>query len=124
MKNSIKKVSAQFEILEINSKKTFSITKDKEKITFYDERLIEEVINRKFNDKYKRLLYIIADINNSEDTTESDTELVRKQIDELKSKLINKYGKYINEKLLNKYLKMLLILESKIEVKEKRNRGR
>jgi len=63
------------------------------------------------------------DINNSEDSEESDAYIVRDQIDELRNSLINKYEKYLSRDILNKYLKMLLILESKIVVPEK-HRGR
>lgn len=123
MINSIKKVATEFEIVEFDEKKLFSIKKDEEKISLYDSNLVENVIDRKFNDTYKRLLYIVMDINNSEDSEESDAYIVRDQIDELRNSLINKYEKYLSRDILNKYLKMLLILESKIVVPEK-HRGR
>jgi len=123
MMNSIKKVATEFEIVEFDEKKLFSIKKDEEKISLYDSNLVENVIDRKFNDTYKRLLYIVMDINNSEDSEESDAYIVRDQIDELRNSLINKYEKYLSRDILNKYLKMLLILESKIVVPEK-HRGR
>lgn len=123
MKNSFKKTSQEFEVLEIENKKTFIIKKDEQKITFYDERLIEELINNKFNQKYKKLLYIIMDIITSDDATETDAEIIREQIDELRNKVLNKYGRYISKELLNKYLKMLHILDSKLVVPE-RHRGR
>ena len=68
-------------------------------------------------------MYIIVDINNSEDATESDGELVRNQIEELRCAIINKYAKFLNKDLINRYLKMLLILESKLIIPEK-SRGR
>lgn len=123
MKNSIKKVNTEFEVIELEDKKVFTLKKDEEKITFYDEALVEDVISNKINESYKRLLYIIVDINNSEDATESDGELVRNQIEELRSSIINKYAKYLNKDLINRYLKMLLILESKLIIPEK-SRGR
>ena len=123
MMNSIKKVATEFEIVEFDEKKLFSIKKEEEKISLYDSNLVENVIDRKFNDTYKRLLYIVMDINNSEDSEESDAYIVRDQIDELRNSLINKYEKYLSRDILNKYLKMLLILESKIVVPEK-HRGR
>jgi len=123
MMNSIKKVATEFEIVEFDEKKLFSIKKDEEKISLYDSNLVENVIDRKFNDTYKRLLYIVMDINNSEDSEESDAYIVRDQIDELRNSLIYKYEKYLSRDILNKYLKMLLILESKIVVPEK-HRGR
>jgi len=119
----IKKVNIDFEVVEFDDKKTFIIEKDEKKVKIYDERLIEEIISNKFNERYKRLLYIIMDINNSDDTSDTDTDLVRCQIDELRNLLMNKYKNHLSKELLNKYLKMLLILESKIVVPEK-SRGR
>lgn len=123
MKNSFKKINAEFEIVEFDDKKTFTVKKEEEKITFYDEKLIEDIIIKKFNDKYKRLLYVIMDITSSEDSTDTDADLVRSQIDELRNLLLNKYSKYLSKELINKYIKMLLILDSKLVIPE-RHRGR
>lgn len=123
MKSELNKVSKELKIVEIEDSNSFVIKKEKETITIYDESLIEEIIERKFQDKYKKLLYIIMDINNSEDSTESDADLVREQIQELEVMLIKKYGKYLKEGTLNRYLKMLLILNSKLEPPKVR-RGR
>lgn len=123
MKSELNKVSKELKIVEMEDSNSFVIKKEKETITIYDESLIEEIIERKFQDKYKKLLYIIMDINNSEDSTESDADLVREQIQELEAMLIKKYGKYLKEATLNRYLKMLLILNSKLEPPKVR-RGR
>lgn len=121
--NSLKKVSSEFEIIEFDDKKSFSIKNKEEKITIYDDGLATELIDKKFNIEYKKLLYIIMDINNSDDSTESDGLLVRDKIDELKNVIINKYSKYISKELLNKYIKMIMILEEKLVIPEK-SRGR
>lgn len=119
----LKKINIDFEVIEFEDKKTFTIEKDEKKVKIYDEKLIEEVISNKFSERYKRLLYIIMDINNSDDSSDTDVEIIRCQIDELRNSLINKYKNYLSNELLNKYLKMLLILESKIALPEK-SRGR
>lgn len=121
--NSLKKVSCEFEIIEFDDKKSFSIKNKEEKITIYDEALATELIDKKFNTEYKKLLYIIMDINNSDDSTESDGLLVRDKIDELKNVILNKYSKYISKELLNRYIKMIMILEEKLVIPEK-SRGR
>lgn len=115
----LKKNNNNFEIIENNEKEVLTIENNKNKISIYDKKLTEEIISNKFNEKYRRLLYIITDINSSEDTTDTDECLVREQIDELKNNFLLKYKKHISKELLNKYLKMLLILETKIVVKEK-----
>ena len=123
MKNSFKKVNSVFEVVEHDDELVYTIKKAEEKITIYDKRLMEEVVTKKFNENYKRILYIIMDINTSEDATDSDVEIVRNRIEELRASLLKKYEKYIDKNLLNKYLKMLMILESKLVI-PKRGRGR
>lgn len=115
----LKKNNNNFEILENKEEDILTIACNKKKISIYDEKLTEKIISKRFNEKYKKLLYIIMDINNSDDTTDTDTFLVREQISELKNMLLNKYKKYISKEVLNKYLKMLLLLEDKIVVKDK-----
>lgn len=121
--NELKKVSTNFEIVEFNDKKAFGIIKDNKKISIYDKELTEELIDKKFMNEYKKILYIIMDINESEDANETDVFLVRDRLEELKNLLVSKYSKYIKKELLNKYLKMLLILEGKLVIPE-RSRGR
>lgn len=123
MKNSFKKINSVFEVVEHEDKLIYTIQKQEEKITIYDKRLMTQFIEKKFNDEYKKILYIIMDLNSSDDSTETDEFLVRNKIDELKANILNKYSKYIDKNLLNKFLKMIIILESKINIKE-RGRGR
>lgn len=123
MKNNFKKINKEFEIIELDDNKTFTISKKDEKIIVHDAKIIENVIEKKFNEKYKRLLYIIMNITTSEDSEESDAEIVRNNIEELRILLLNKYSNFIKKELLNKYLKMLVLLEEKIVIPEK-SRGR
>lgn len=115
----INKINAEFEIVELEKIKGLSVQNEEEKVVIYDDALKEEMVSKKFMERYKRLLYIITDINNSDDATDSDSELTRVQIEELRNLLLKNYKKYISKELLNKYLKMLLILESKMIVREK-----
>lgn len=124
MKSYIKKVNSEFLVLEKEADSKFTITKsEEEKIVIYDEVLVEKIIETKFNNKYRKLLYIVMDINENEDSTESDAEIVLFKIEELKNLLLAKYYKYISRELLNKYLKMLMLLEEKLIIPN-RHRGR
>lgn len=126
MEKKINKVKCDFEILEIDDDNGFVITKGNTvpKITVYDSELIENVINEKFNQKYRNLLYIIMNIANSDDATDSDSELVLVKIDELKRYIINKFGKILSKETLNKYLNMLLLLEYKVPLNVRRGKSR
>lgn len=115
----LKKNNNSFEIIEDGEKEVLTIKNGKKVISIYDKNLTEKIISYKFNKNYRRLLYIISDINSSNDANDTDEFLVREQIEELKTNFLLKYKKHISKELLNKYLKMLLLLEDKIVVKEK-----
>ena len=118
----LEEVSCNFEIVEMPNLEGITLNKNNAKITIYDKEIIEKVIDENFNKKYRTLLYLIMSLNDSEDTTETDTELAFLKIDDLKNHLL-KYYKFISKDLLNKYLSMLMILGEKIPYVEK-NRGR
>ncbi len=121
----IEEVKCDFEILEFEDKPSLVINSRKKNSELYikDKNLQEEVIEKMFNKKYRDLLYLVMDISSSDDSTETDGELALIKINDLRSKLINEYGKFISQRLLNYYLNMLYLLEGKINIKEER-RGR
>lgn len=121
---NLKKTSNEFEILEMNEEVIYSINKKNEKIGIYNNELLESIIDKIFNKKYKELLYLCMSISEDEDSTESDTELALLKIESLKNYIFEHYSKYINKNLLNKYLKMLLILESKLNIPRKKGKSR
>lgn len=123
MKDKLKKINCEFIIEEKEKDYKFVFNKKSEKIYIYNEELVEKIIDNSFNQKYRKLLFIVMDITENEDSTESDTELILFKIDELKNLLLAKYFKYISKELLNKYLKMLMLLEDKLENRRTR-RGR
>ena len=123
MKEKIKKINCDFTIEEKEKNYKYVFNKKNEKIYIYNDELIENVIDSTFNQKYRKLLYIVMDITENEDSTDTDAELILYKIDDLKNLLLTKYFKYISKELLNKYLKMLLLLEDKLENRRTR-RGR
>lgn len=123
MINELKKTSKEFIIIEKDNETNFIIKKNKKKIIIHDSKIIEDMIDNKFMSSYKNLLAIIIDLINSDDANDSDEAIVRNNIEELKYILLNKYAKFIKLSQLNKYLKMLMLLESKINFRYK-GRGR
>lgn len=121
--NSLSKLKCDLEIVELKEEKLFTINNKNEKITLYNKEMLEKIIDKNFNKKYRELLYLIMTITEDDESTESDAELALLKIDELRKYLINHYGKNISRILLNKYLKMLMLLEQKLNVPRKR-RGR
>ena len=123
MKSSIKKLNSEFEVVEKeNQKFTISINEN-EKIIIYDKELLEKVIDNKFNKKYRKLLYLVMEVKENDDSDDEKINIVLLKTEELKNLLLSKYYKYINKEILNKYLKMILLLEEKLNV-PKRGRGR
>ena len=119
----IKEVKNEFKIIELKEEQSFKIQRDNLKITIYDEEIINDLINKNLQKKYGRLVYLVASLNDNDDTTDSDVFLVRNKIDELRNIILTKYAKYLKRSILNKYLKALLLLEEKI-ILPKRSKNR
>ncbi len=125
MNKVLENVNCNLEIVDYQEIEGLTISKEnkEEKITIFDKNLINKIINQKINKKYQELLNIIIDINDSEDATTTDGELVLIKIDSLKEKILKEYGKYLTKEALNKYLQMFESLENKLEI-PKNKRGR
>lgn len=125
MNKVLENVNCNLEIVDYQEIEGLTISKEnkEEKITIFDKNLINKIINQKINKKYQELLNIIVDINDSEDATTTDGELVLIKIDSLKEKILKEYGKYLTKEALNKYLQMFESLENKLEI-PKNKRGR
>lgn len=113
----LKKTNKEFKVVKFEEEQGFVIKKNKEKIIVYEEDVIDKLISDKFNHDYKEILYMILNYNNSDDVDSSDEEILRIKIEELRVVLLKEYRKFLDKTVFNKYLKMLLILESKIDIK-------
>ncbi len=112
----IEKVHKDFEIVEIAENNGLKINNKKasETITIYDSELINAAIAKNFNKMYREILYLIMDINESDDSTESDALLALLKIDNVRKILLNTYQKFLPPNLLRRYLNMLDMLGNKI----------
>ncbi len=122
--SSIKKVKNDFDVVEISDEELFSFSKKNEIIKVYDNDILEKIVEDLFNEKYKKLLYLVMSINEDEDSTETDSELALIKIENLRKYILSHYSNLISSKNMNKYVKMLLLLESKINFEKRRGRGR
>jgi hypothetical protein len=87
MKNIVDKMpSVEGEVkLDLKDGFTFSPKNDSETIiTIYDDELLNNCIDHKFNNKYKKLLAIIINILQSDDSTESDFEIALGEVEKAK----------------------------------------
>jgi hypothetical protein len=120
MKNIVDKmpsVEGKFK-LDLKDGFTFSPKNDSETIiTIYDEELLNNCIDHKFNNKYKKLLAIIINILQSDDSTDSDFEIALGEVEKQRSIVLKKYEKYLEKKKTTEYLKKLEYLEKELKKK-------
>ena len=119
MTSSIKKVSKDFKILEYEEKALFSLSSKGNKIKVFDQDILEDIMNSRFNKKYRELLYLVMCLNEDEDATDSDCELALIKIDSFRDDLINRYYKYLGKERVSRYLQMLILLEEKLNSRRK-----
>ena len=105
----------------INVNNSFSIKKKPDKdsmgtIKFYDEKLINKVVNRIIDQRFKKILELI--VSTTEDgNCPGSLLLCLNEVEKFKKELINKYEKYLEKKKMERVLKKLEILESEIKNK-------
>lgn len=122
--SSIKKTKSEFAVIELKDEELFSIEKKDEIIKVYDQDILEKIVDDSFNSKYKKLLCLIMNINEDEDSTETDAELALEKIDGLRKYVLTHYSNLISTRNMNKYIKMLLLLESRISFNKRRGKSR
>lgn len=121
--NCLSKLRCELEIVEQKEEKLVTINKNNEKIAIYNKEILEKIIDNNFNKRYRELLYLTMNIIDDEDSTESDAELALLKIEDLKNYIVSHYSKHLNTHLLNKYLKMLMLLDQKLNIPRK-SKGR
>ena len=121
----IKKTNKELKIVEDNEKEIFTITNNKsDKIKVYDKNMVENLFDNRFNDHYKNLFMMTNSIVDSDDTTDSDTEIALIRLSDFKETILNRYAKYVSKDKLSKYLKKVMILENKINMIKTKSKSR
>ena len=117
----IKEINCEFDVLNYDEESKISINKKNIKMDFFDDELVLNVIDKKFNKKYLNIINMLDE----DDDSESEKEIILEKIDDLKRLIIDKYYNYLDKKTLTKYLKMIVLLENKISLTtRKSSRGR
>lgn len=91
-------------------------------------------MEEKVTKSYNKLIKIIYDLINSEDTTSGDILVTFTEIDRIKDILLYKYNKKLKKEFIDKYLKKLYLLEQELKkinintydnfLKESKGKGR
>ena len=104
------------------------------KITVLDQEILSKILEEKVTKSYNKLINIIYDLINSEDTTSGDILVTFTEIDRIKDILLYKYNKKLKKEFIDKYLKKLYLLEQELKkinintydnfLKESKGKGR
>ncbi len=141
----------KIESYDFNESFTMTKKKDDERIgiiKFYDDEVISRVIKRSIDNRFKKLLELIADIEESDEDPSQGYLFCLDEAEKFKREMINKYNKFlkktqlefINKKieLIEKDMKNKLIayrlihsplfnnmeMEEEEEIEEERRRGK
>lgn len=86
-------------------------------ITLYDYDLISFYIYNKFIRKYKKILSLVINLLQNDDSSDGDFEIALGELEKQKHIINTKYIKYLKKQEIAKYLKKVEYLE--LEIKNK-----
>lgn len=84
------------------------------KMIIINPSFIEKTINKKINNKFKKLIDLLTDICESDDDPSGNLMHALNEIEKFKRELINKYIEYLNKEQLKLLDKKIKILEQQI----------
>ena len=114
--NNFKKViSYQFD-------ESFSMTKKKDKerigiIKFYDDKIINGVIKRSMDNRFKKLLELIADLEESDEDPSEGLIFCLDEAAKFKREMINKYNKFLKKTQIEFMNKKIELIEKEVKNK-------
>ena len=98
----IKETNSEFVIVEKKEKSKYKVNKKNIKIDVYDDELITNIFEKKFNKKYHELITLV----NDESDTSDIMEIALLKLDELTS-LLNNFYKHLSKEQIIKYKNFL-----------------
>lgn len=87
------------------------------KMIIINPSFIEKLINRKINNKFKKLIDLLSNICDSEDDPSGVLMHALNEIEKFKRELINKYVEYMNKEQLKLLNKKIQILEHEVTMR-------
>ena len=120
MKYTIKKRNKIYEIIDTQYPfKGFKFKTNNNEIldiTIINEKMIDNILTRKINKMFMKLLMIVNDAFNSDDNPEGSS-IALDEISMVRNYINNKYAKYLNEEKQVLYLKKLNLIEEEMRFK-------
>lgn len=122
IKNKDKKSATYFTVdgYSLNSKNKNIKLKDAinvNKMVIINQSLIDKIINRNIDSKFKKLINLILGIYDNSDDPAGNMMLALNEVEKFKREVINKYVNYMNKKQLEKLERKIRLLEGEIAKK-------
>ncbi len=122
IKNKDKKSATYFTVdgYSLNSKNKNIKLKDAinvNKMVIINQSLIDKVIDRNIDSKFKKLINLILGIYDTSDDPAGNMMLALNEVEKFKREVINKYVNYMNKKQLEKLERKIRLLEGEIAKK-------
>ncbi len=84
------------------------------KIVIVNPSMVEKLVNKKINNRMKKLINLIINIYDTEDDPGSSLMQALNEIEKFKREMINKYLNYMNKKQLNSLEERIRMLEGEV----------
>ena len=115
-KNNFKK------IISYKFDESFNMTKRKDKerigiIKFYDDKIISGVIKRSIDNRFKKLLELIASLEESDDDPSNGLIFCLDEAARFKREMINKYDKFLKKTQIEFINKKIELIEKEVKNK-------
>ena len=122
IKNKDKKSATYFTVdgYSLNAKNKNIKLKDAinvNKMVIINQSLIDKIINRNIDSKFKKLINLILGIYDTSDDPAGNMMLALNEVEKFKREVINKYVNYMNKKQLEKLERKIRLLEGEIAKK-------
>jgi hypothetical protein len=110
----------KIESYDFNESFTMTKKKDDERIgiiKFYDDEVISRVIKRSIDNRFKKLLELIADIEESDEDPSQGYLFCLDEAEKFKREMINKYNKFLKKTQLEFINKKIELIEKDMKNK-------
>jgi len=109
-------------IISYNFNESFNMNKKKDDermgiIKFYDENIINGAIKRSIDNRFKKILELLANIEESDDDPSSSYIFCLDEMAKFKRELVNKYEKFLKKTQLEFINKKIELIEKDIKNK-------
>ncbi len=109
-------------IISYDFDESFNMTKKKDKermgvIKFYDEKIISRVIKRSIDNRFKKLLELIASLEESDEDPSNGLIFCLDEAAKFKREMVNKYDKFLKKTQIEFINKKIELIEKEVKNK-------